>query len=247
MTTKLLQTLAAATTVAGIVATAGAANAVSLSYTTQYQYKPTDGTPVSADGYYKTDIEDIISVNKFDSKLGTLKSVTLDLVGNLKGDARFENRSSRVATVLVNLAGTLKLELPKGVELLSSTPTQSYAYQVSRYDGRTDFSGASGRTVNGLSATVANTRTITSSDSFFQYFLGKGTTDISFSGLANSTVIGSGNFDSQINTYASAGLTVTYNYDPTAVPEPSAAIGLGLVAGIGLMSQRRKSWLKASN
>ncbi|MBD2486239.1 choice-of-anchor E domain-containing protein [Aulosira sp. FACHB-615] len=247
MTTKLFQTLAAATTLAGIVATAGAANAASLSYTTQYQYKPTDGTPVSADGFYVTDIEDIISVNKFDSKLGTLKSVTIDFIGDLKGDARFENRSSRAATVLVNLAGELSLELPAGVERLNLTPTQSYAYQVARYDGRTDFSGASGRTVNGLSATLAKTLTVNAGDEFFQYFLGKGTADFTFKAFANSNVTGSGNFDSQINTYAAANLAVTYDYDPKAVPEPSAAIGLGLVAGIGLMSQRRKNWLKASN
>ncbi|WP_413200444.1 choice-of-anchor E domain-containing protein, partial [Nostoc piscinale] len=77
--------------------------------------------------------------------------------------------------------------------------------------------------------------------------LGKGTADFTFKAFANSNVTGSGNFDSQINTYAAANLAVTYDYDPKAVPEPSAAIGLGLVAGIGLMSQRRKNWLKASN
>ncbi|MBD2493546.1 choice-of-anchor E domain-containing protein [Nostoc sp. FACHB-280] len=247
MTTKLFQTLAAATTLAGIVATAGAANAASLSYTTQYQYKPTDGTPVSADGFYATDIEDIISVQKFDSKLGTLKSVTIDFVGQLKGDAAFENRSNRASTVLVNLAGTLRLELPKGVEQFNIEPTQSYSYNVARYDGNTDYAGASGRTLNGLTATLTQTRTFTSSDGLFTNFLGKGTADFNFYADATSSIQGSGNISSLINTYAAAGLTVTYEYDPASVPEPSAAIGLGLVAGIGLMSQRRKNWLKASN
>ncbi|MCC5636656.1 choice-of-anchor E domain-containing protein [Nostoc sp. CHAB 5844] len=246
MTTKLFQTLAAATTLAGIVTTAGAANAASLSYTTQYQYKPTNGT-VSPDGFYKTDIEDIISVQKFNSKLGTLKSVTIDFVGGLKGDARFENRSSRSTNVLVDLAGELKLELPEGVERFNITPTQSYNYRVAAFDGITDFGGASGRTVDGLSATLAQTKTVTSSEEFFQYFLGKGTADFTFKAFADSRVVGSGNFDSQINTYAAANLTVTYEYDPKAVPEPSAAIGIGLFAGIGLLSQRKKSWLKASN
>jgi len=246
MTTKLFQTLATATTLAGIVATAGAANAASLSYTTQYQYKPTDA-PVSADGFYKTDIEDTISVQKFNSKLGTLKSVKIDFVGDLKGDARFENRSSRSTSVLVDLAGELKLELPEGVERFNVTPTQSYTYNVTAFDGTSDFGGTSGRTVNGLTATLSETKTVTSGDEFFQYFLGKGTADFKFFAFANSRVVGSGNFDSQINTYAAANLTVTYEYDATTVPEPSAAIGIGLFAGIGLLSQRKKSLLKASN
>ncbi|BAY15395.1 hypothetical protein NIES21_12120 [Anabaenopsis circularis NIES-21] len=237
MTTKLFQTLAAATTLAGIVATAGAANAASLSYSTQYQYKPTDEA-ASADGYYKTDIDDTISVQKFNSKLGTLKSVTIDFLGNLKGDANFNNTGNKATNVLVNFAGNLRLELPEGVERFNISPTQSYNYTVA---------AKSSKQVNGLSATLAQTKTIDSTDEFFQYFLGAGTADFKFFADATSSVKGSGNFSYGINTYAAAGLTVTYEYDPKAVPEPSAAIGLGLVAGIGLMSQRKKSWLKASN
>lgn len=246
MTTKLLQTLAAATTLAGIVTTAGAANAASMSYSAQYQYKPTNSA-ASSDGFYATDINDVISVKKFDSKLGTLKSVKIDFVGNLKGDAGFENRSNRASTVLVNLAGNLRLELPEGVERFNISPTQSYSYNMTAYDNNRDFGGTSGRQVQGLTANLSQTKTVSSNDEFFQYFLGKGTADFNFFADAQSEVRGSGNFDSYVNTFASANLTVTYDYDPKAVPEPSAAIGMGLVAGIGLLSQRKKSWLKASN
>ncbi|MBE9206770.1 PEP-CTERM sorting domain-containing protein [Nostoc sp. LEGE 06077] len=245
MTTKLFQTLAAATTLAGIVATAGAANAASLSYSSQYQYKPTDEA-ASADGYYITDIKDTISVQKFNSALGTLKSVTIEFIGNLKGDAGFENRSNNAATVLVNLAGTLNLQLPEGVDRFELNPEQSYSYTVARRDGVLDYAGTSGRTVAGLSAGITETKTFADS-SFLQYFLGQGTTDFTFLATANSSISGPGNLASYVTTLASANVNVTYNYDPKAVPEPSAAIGLGLVAGIGLMSQRRKSWLKASN
>jgi hypothetical protein len=243
MTTKLFQTLAAATTLAGIVATAGAANAASMSYFTQYA----PSTGASSDGYYATDLKDTLSVKKFDSKLGTLKSVKIDFVGNLKGDGKFENRSNSATNVLVNLAGELRLELPEGVERFNLQPKETYTYTVDKYDGVTDFAGTSGRTFNGLTATLAETKTILSSDDFFQYFLGQGTADFTFFANANSVVSGPGNFSSEINTYASAGLTVTYDYDAKAVPEPSAAIGMGLVAGIGLLAQRKKSWVKASH
>ncbi len=53
---------------------------------------------------------------------------------------------------------------------------------------------------------------------------------------------------SYIDTYAKAGIKVTYDYDDVkSVPEPSTTLGFGLIAGLGLLSQRKKSWLKVSN
>jgi len=244
MTTKLFQTLAAATTLASVVATAGAANAASLSYSAQY--KPTTGE-LSADGYYATNINDTISVKQFNTALGTLKSVTIDFVGSLKGDAGFENRSTTPTTVTVDLSGLLKLQLPTGVDRFEINPQQMYTYNVAKYDGKTDYSGTSGMTVDGLMASISETKTFTDT-SFLNYFLGTGNADFTFLANATSKITGSGNMASFVTTLASAGIKVTYDYDPVkSVPEPSAAIGIGLVAGIGLLSQRKKSWLKASN
>jgi hypothetical protein len=244
MTTKLFQTLAAATTLAGIVATAGAANAGTISYSTQY--KPTN-SPVSADGFYATDINDTISFQKFNSALGTLKSVTIDFAGSLKGDAGFENRSNTPATVTVDLSGLLKLQLPTGIDRFELRPQQLTTYNVAGSDGVVDFGGASGRTVNGLMASISETKTFTE-NSFLNYFLGTGTVDFTFLANATSKITGSGNMASFVNTLASASVNVTYNYeDATSVPEPSAVIGMGLIAGLGLLSQRKKSLVKASN
>jgi hypothetical protein len=243
MTTKLLQTLAAATTLAGIVATAGAANAASLSYSAQYQSTTEAATP---DGYYATDINDIISVKQFDTTLGTLKSVTIDFIGSLKGDAGFENRSTTPTQVTVDLSGVLKLQLPTGVDRFEINPQQIYNYNVAKYDGTTNFSGTSGKTVDGLMASISETKTFTDG-SFLQYFLGTGNADFTFLATATSKITGSGNMASFVTTLASAGIKVTYDYDPTHVPEPSAAIGIGLLAGLGLLSQRKKSWIKTSN
>ncbi len=44
-----------------------------------------------------------------------------------------------------------------------------------------------------------------------------------------------------------ASVTVTYNYDAKSVPEPSATLGVGLIAGLCLLSQRKKSWIKMPN
>ncbi|WP_427161221.1 choice-of-anchor E domain-containing protein [Aliinostoc sp. HNIBRCY26] len=234
MTTTLFKTIGAATTLAAIALTAGSANAASLSYTSATSLQATNITNAP------------LSIQKFDSALGTLNSVTLKFTGDLQGLARFENLSPSPATVTVNLGGQLGLKLGSQ-SLLSLNPTQSYNYEVSSFDNNLNFDGTSGKTVDGLMASGTSTQSFTN-NSLLQAFTGTGNIDLSFSALASSTVIGSGNFISQIQTFAKAGVEVVYNYDPVkSVPEPSAALGFGLFAGIGLLSQRKKIRLKASN
>ncbi|MHC5851992.1 choice-of-anchor E domain-containing protein [Nostoc sp.] len=235
MTTKLFNTLAAATTLAGIVATSGVANAASLSYT-------------SSTNYDFTDIIDApLSVQKFDSSLGTLQGVTIEFTGDISGNAGFENYRNPAATsVTVNLTSLLSLEL-NNQSLFALNPQYTSSYQVAKYDGNLDYSGTSGKTLSNLTATQSGIQSSTNTQ-FLQSFIGNGNVDFLFSALANSVVTGSGNMRSYIDTYAKAGIEVTYNYDDVkSVPEPSATLGVGLIAGLCLLSQRKKSWLKMSN
>ncbi|MDM9583315.1 choice-of-anchor E domain-containing protein [Nostoc sp. GT001] len=234
MTTKLFNTLAAATTLAGIVATSGAANAASLSYTSSTNY---DFTNI---------IDAPLSVQKFDSSLGTLKGVTISFTGDILGNAGFENRSPTPTQVTVNLASQLSLKL-NNQSLFALNPQDISSYQAAKYDGTTDYSGTSGKTVYNLTATQSATQSFTNTQ-FLQSFTGNGDIDFLFSALANSVVTGSGNMRSYIDTYAKAGIKVTYDYDEVkSVPESSATLGIGLIAGLCLLSQRKKSWIKVSN
>ncbi|MEH2221708.1 PEP-CTERM sorting domain-containing protein [Nostoc sp.] len=233
MTTKLFNTLAAATTLAGIVATSGAANAASLSYNSSTNY---DFTNI---------IDAPLSVQKFNSSLGTLKGVTISFTGDILGNAGFENRSPTPTQVTVNLASQLSLKL-NNQSLFALNPQDVSSYQAAKYDGTTDYSGTSGKTISNLSATQSATQSFTNTQ-FLQSFTGNGDIDFLFSALANSVVTGSGNMRSYIDTYAKAGIKVTYDYDAKAVPESSTTLGIGLIAGLCLLSQRKKSWLKVSN
>lgn len=231
MTTKLLNTLAAATTLAGIVATSGVANAASLSYT-------------SSTNYDFTDIIDApLSVQQFNSSLGTLQGVTIEFTGNILGNAGLENKNTTARQATVNLSSQLNLQLDNQ-SLLALNPEYSYNYQLAKYDGTTDYGGTSGKTVSNLTATQSATQSFTNTQ-FLQSFIGNGNVDFLFSALATSAVTGSGNMRSYIDTYAKAGIKVTYDYQ--SVPEPSATLGVGLIAGLCLLSQRKKSWLKVSN
>ncbi|MEH2281982.1 MAG: PEP-CTERM sorting domain-containing protein [Nostoc sp.] len=234
MKTKLFNTLAAATTLAGIVATSGAANAASLSYSSSIDY---DFTNI---------IDAPLSIQQFDSSLGTLKGVTIGFTGDLLGNAGFENRSKTATPVTVDISSQLSLKL-NNQSLFALNPQYTSSYQVAKYDGNLDYAGTSGKTVSNLTATQSGTQSFTNTQ-FLQSFIGNGNIDFLFSGLANSVVTGSGNIRSYVDTLAKASIKVTYDYDDVkSVPEPSATLGVGLIAGLCLLSQRKKSWIKVSN
>lgn len=227
MATKFFNTLGTATTLVGIIATAGVANAASLTQTANTNFASTNI------------INAPLSIQQFNSSLGTLTSVQITFTGDIAGDAAFENRSANPDTITVNLGSQLGLKL-NNQSLFTLNPTNSYSYQVASYDGTRDFGGSSGKTLTGLTATQSNTQTFTNSQ-FLQSFIGTSNLSFLFSALANSVVTGSGNISSEVDTFARANLQVTYNYnEPQSVVEPSAVIGLGLFAGITVLSQRKK-------
>ncbi|MEH2425346.1 MAG: PEP-CTERM sorting domain-containing protein [Nostoc sp.] len=234
MTTKLFNTLAAATTLAGIVATSGAANAASLSYSSSIDYN------------FTNIIDAPLSIQQFDSSLGILKGVTIGFSGDLLGNAGFENRSQTSTPVTVKLASQLSLEL-NNQSLFALNPQNIYSYQVAKYDGNTDYSGTSGKTVSNLTATQSGTQSFTNTQ-FLQSFIGNSNIDFLFSASATSAVTGSGNIASYVETLAKANIKVTYDYDDVkSIPEPSATLGVGLIAGLCLLSQRKKSRIKVDN
>ena len=245
MKTKLLKYLGAATTLAGIMVTTGTANAASLTRT------------ASTNLIDFADIDIInspLSIEKFDPSLGKLNSVQLDFTSDLTGKAGFENRSRVASTVTVKLGAEIDLK-QDSLDLSSLfpvTPVSEQSYSLSAYDGKLDFGGTSGNTVAGLTATQT-TSTIFTDVSNLALFTGTGNLEFLYSALANSSVSGSGNITSFVDTLAKASLSITYNYSDSdsvglkTVPEPSAALGIGLFAGIGLLSQRKKAWLKISN
>jgi hypothetical protein len=233
MTTKLFNTLAAATTLIGVIATSGVANAASLSY-------------ASSTNYDFTDIIDApLSIQKFNSSLGTLQGVKIEFTGDTLGNAGFENRSQNGSQATVNLASELSLKL-NNQSLLMLNPQYISSYQVAKYDGITDYSGTSGKTVSNLTATQSATQSFTNTQ-FLQSFIGNGNVDFLFSAFANSVVTGSGNMRSYIDTYARANIKVTYDYELKSVPESSTTLGIGLIAGICLLSQSKKSRIKVLN
>ncbi|MUG91557.1 choice-of-anchor E domain-containing protein [Scytonema sp. UIC 10036] len=245
MNTKLLGILTAATTltVLGVVSSSGVASAATLEHKAEYKPTEMDKEYVPYEGYGLTDIiQSPLTIQKFNSQLGTLKSVKIDFTGDIKGDAQFESRNATPRTVTVDLSGLVKLNMPDGASLFELNPQQQYSYNVSRFDRVTDFNGSSGKTLEGLVTSVSDTKTFTNSD-LLQSFTGLGNLDFLFTALATSSVTGPGNIVSSVSTYAKSTIKVTYDYEERRkkVPEPSALLGIGLVAGACLRLKKSRS------
>lgn len=228
MKTTVLTAITTASTFTSILVTTAIANAATLTYTAAYQ--PTRTNITNA----------ILSIEKFNSSLGALNSVKLEFTGSMIGDTRFENEDASPQIITVDLSGLLTLAAPNNNTLFELTPQKTTEYNVTEFDGELDFGGTSGRIIDGLQTQETASKTLTDSTSLAA-FVGTDTLDFLFSAQAKSKVEGSGNIFSGIRTSAGSSITVIYDYTeaPTKVPESSMVLGLGLIAGIALLSQTK--------
>lgn len=230
MNSKFFHALATATTFVGMIATTKVANAASFSYS-------------AAMDFDRTDFEKTLSVKQFDSAVGELQSVTIKYQADLKANGTFTNTGPTSTEATVILGGqtfgtNLGLELKDQFQL-NLSPTKTSNFRVA---------GASTSAIPDLIATGSETKTLTKGLDNLNAFIGDSNLDFLFTAIARSVVIGPGNVSSQINTYAKGILEVTYEYNPQSqqVPESSAVMGLGLIAGIGILSKAKKNLLKIS-
>ena len=230
MNSQFFHALATATTFAGIIVTSGVANSDSLSYSASMDFD-------------RTDFEKNLSVKQFNSSVGELQSVTIKYQADLKANGSFTNIGPTSSKATVILGGetfgtNLGLELKDQFQLnLSPTNTSNFT-----------VAGASTIAIPDLFATGSETKTLTKGLDNLNAFIGDSNLDFLFTAVARSVVIGPGNVSSQINTYAKGALEITYEYNPTSkkVPESSALLSLGLIAGLGILSKAKKSRLKIS-
>jgi hypothetical protein len=202
----------------------GMANAALLPFTDSYTYN-TDWGPQT------------LSVTKFNTSLGTLNSIKVELIGNFTGGAMLTNTvGSPQTAVKLSLDGYVSISGPAVTSLLV-TPS------IDLVTAPIILAGGSSITYDPTTASE-NLFTMISSGSFGLYV---GTGDVDFTAYASGFKTYSGSPNISVTslgpTMAEAVLRVTYDYTPTTnVPEPSLMLLLGMGIGVfGLMGFRKKN------
>ncbi len=179
------------------------------------------------------------SLGKFDTSLGTLNSITLEISSHSESATSLFNSAansqffSYISDLNFLYSTTLpNVVLPAAPQLVNTLATTGGFVSL-----------ASGATLD-LGTTIDDnffTLTFTSGDVGFSDFLGLGQFDVSCDTITGSTFTGGGgNIQVNQSTTAQCDGTVTYDYNPTTtgggnnVPNPASLMLMGLgLAGLG--------------
>ena len=240
MNTKLLSKLAiASVTASAVLAGTNAAQAQTLIVDQEFTASFTDITTELMD--------EILSVPKYTGS-GTLAQVMFMLDAELTSQGTLTNTAS----------GPESFDFSTRVQEFDvSAVTPTGAPDLDPFDpfaliGEETYTDlASGATVDfladGSAATLMGSSMAQVDTDLFDY-TGAGTVDYGFNTqILTSFVGGGGNIQQEIETLASATLTVQYKIlddgQPPVpdTPEPTSILGLGLIGGLGLLAKRKKS------
>lgn len=186
-----------------------------------------------------TDFVDVLTLGKFDTSLGHLNSIRFDLSGTVVTDGGIESMDSEASLANLSLNATLALSRPNSANITSASTGFSQSVTLAAFDGDIDFAGPSGHTLATRTNSVASSFVSTDVNDFALFSaLHGGNINLGISALALSEATGPGNVISYFVTQAGAQARITYNYTPTAVPEPETYAML--LAGVGLLALRRR-------
>ena len=101
-----------------------------------------------------TDWSETVSVNQFDSALGTLTSVMVTLLGGVEGEAKAESLVTAPATVSLDLSAMISAATSALGEIATVLPLVSRSEDLSIFDNMIDFGGTSGFDTGTISAGV---------------------------------------------------------------------------------------------
>ena len=181
-----------------------------------------------------TEINQNLSLSKFDSGLGTLESVTVEFFG--RGVSRATIRNSAVNPQNVRFSSVL--------DLLFTGPLHD-TISIELFNTNTFVNIASGNTLDLGWADFSESALLSVNATSFANYIGSDQLAFNCTSIVGqSTIGGGGNIAVTQSTQAGCGAKVTYTYSantpaPNPVPEPAslALLGLGLAGIAGL---RRK-------
>ena len=180
-----------------------------------------------------------LDLTKFNTTLGTLTSVEVNLFSDLNTTVKVENTSKNSpSTITANVSSTLKLPTLSQTVVASGT----YVFNEAKYDLVRDFGGTSGG-VHTFPGSTFNATATYSDAPTLALFSGVGLAHLGLDATTASSVVGtSGNTSSLVLPSFDSYAKVTYTYTAAPVPEPETyamlLAGLGLV---GFAARKRKA------
>ncbi|MCU0750351.1 MAG: choice-of-anchor E domain-containing protein [Akkermansiaceae bacterium] len=204
------------------------AHAQTLTMTSEY------GLPIMES---VTEIDETGHLALFDSDLGILTAITLELYG--AGTTELSITNSAVTAVNARITGTSTLSFTSSLAPLDTLLQNSGADIDLQFStgGIQSFAVGETRNFGPLSTSSSNVYDL-ASIIYAMQAPGGGNFSINAQSLNGLTILGGGgNLSSQQTTTAGTGARIIYSY--TAIPEPSSALLAGLAA-LPLIGRRRR-------
>jgi hypothetical protein len=180
---------------------------------------PTTLTEQASFSNSRTDWTQNRQIAQFDPSLGQLTGVDIVNSGSLTSQIKVENLDSAPATITGTVAGDLALTGPGSISLDTVANSVNESFQAGAFDGQIDFAGASGHDFGPKSTTGSKSISLTDAADLAA-FTGTGSVTFSEDAHATSMATGAGNLLTQINSTASADVTVVYHYIPSNALKP---------------------------
>jgi hypothetical protein len=163
-----------------------------------------------------------VALRRFDRALGTLQSISVEIVGQVDGLVRVENLDGAASVAVLSFRGEVRAMRPDQSPICMVAPIAEFLDVLSPYDGLRDFAGTSGVTHTGIQAVMKAALYMLTPTDDFDLFSGPygdpGEIFLPVMARGLSTMTGSGNVLCQFSQTASLEVTVCYQFTPFVPP-----------------------------
>lgn len=185
-----------------------------------------------------TDFSAPATFNYFNGALGTLTGVTTSLHTDFQSGGSLKNTSG--------VAQSFKFKEGTDITLSGGPAPLNSAQLTDSFSNSQSYTLAAGGSGVYGPFSQSQTATYVAAASDLAAFINSGTFDTSFITSSGETFLGGGgNITSALNTTVGGVETITYNYDPAGVPEPTSWALMIVGFGLAGASMRRRARVAA--